>query len=64
VSNANLFLTDQRIRVEFKNPWNIIANFNSSRDPRVAISQPESLFLQWRSLLDEIRTYFEKNPTS
>jgi len=43
-NGSNLFLTDQRIRVEFKNPWNIIANFNSSRDPRVAISQPELYF--------------------
>jgi site-specific DNA recombinase len=30
-NGSNLFLTDQRLRVEFKNPWKITANYNLGR---------------------------------
>jgi len=60
--SANFQVAEKSLAVEFKNPWKIVAEFNSesvtSREHQLEKSQKSN----WRCLLDKVRTYFDENP--
>jgi hypothetical protein len=58
----NFQVADKRLSVGFKNPWKIVAEFNSDPVTSGAGHREKSEKSNWRCLLDKVRTYFEENP--
>ncbi len=55
-------MAEKSLAVEFKKPWNILAEFNSdltSTNTRLRDFCKKS---EWRYLLDKVRTFFDDNP--
>jgi len=56
-------VADKSLAVEFKNPWNLLADFNSDLSNTHARQRVKSEKSNWRCLLTKVRTFFEENPT-
>jgi len=55
-------MAEKSLAVEFKKPWNLLAEFNSdltSTNTRLRDFCKKS---EWRCLLTKVRTYFNENP--
>jgi hypothetical protein len=50
------------LAVEFKKPWNLLAEFNSATTTKTAAGGEKSEILNWRCLSDNVRIFFEENP--
>ena len=59
---SNLRVAEKTLSVEFKNPWQFVADFNSTRASARADNEFSNEQLIWRGLLDKVRTYFAQNP--
>jgi DNA invertase Pin-like site-specific DNA recombinase/ElaB/YqjD/DUF883 family membrane-anchored ribosome-binding protein len=59
---SNFRLSGQKLFLDFKNPYKIIANAEPERSEGEATTLKNSKIVKWRYLLDKIRTYFEQNP--
>jgi hypothetical protein len=58
----NFRLSGQKLFFDFKNPYKIVANAEPERSESEATTLKNSKIVNWRYLLDKIRTYFEQNP--
>jgi len=61
-SETNFRIAEQTLNFDFKNAWKILENFNLSARSAEAANPKNFDFEKLRYLLDEIRTFFEKNP--
>jgi len=59
---SNFQVADKSLAVEFKNPWNLLADFNSDLSNTHARQRVKSKKSNWRCLLAKVRTFFEENP--
>jgi hypothetical protein len=59
---SNLLVAEKRLSVEFKNPWKIMAEFNSAHGTDTAACGENGGNSLWRCLLAEVRTFFENTP--
>jgi site-specific DNA recombinase len=59
---SNLQVADKSLAVEFKNPWKYVAEFNSDPITILARQRGNLKKVNWRCLLDKVRTFFEENP--
>jgi len=59
---TNFRLSGQKLFLDFKNPYKIIANAEPERSEGEATIAQNPNSENWRCLLDKIRTYFEQNP--
>jgi hypothetical protein len=55
-------MAEKSLAVEFKNPWNLLADFNSDLSNTHACQREFSQKENWRCLLDKVRTYFDESP--
>jgi hypothetical protein len=60
--SSNPRIAGMRLGLEIKNPWNLTADLNSSRQRRDTISGQNSDFDFLRCFLNKVRTFFEENP--
>jgi len=60
---SNFHVADKSLAVEFKKPWNLLAEFNSARTNNLAACGEISEKSNWRCLSDKVRIFFEENPT-
>jgi hypothetical protein len=58
---SNLKVSEKRLSVEFKNPWNIVAEFNSAQVQHTAACGENLKISKWRCLLINVRHFFEQN---
>jgi len=58
----NFRLSGQKLFLDFKNPYKIIAFAEPERSEGEATTLKNAEIVKWRYLLDKIRTYFEQNP--
>jgi len=54
-------VADKSLAVEFKKPWNLLAEFNSARMTTTAACGEISQKSNWRCLSIKVRTFFEEN---
>jgi hypothetical protein len=54
-------VADKSLAVEFKNPWNLLADFNSDLSNTHARQREKLPESNWRCLLTKVRTFFEEN---
>ena len=59
---SNLKVEDKRLSVELKNPWKIVAEFNSAFLSNIAACGENPKISNWRCLLTDVRTFFDQNP--
>jgi len=59
---SNFQMAEKSLAVEFKNLWNLLAEFNSARSTTHAACGAKSEKSNWRCLLAKVRTFFEENP--
>jgi hypothetical protein len=55
-------MAGKALAVDFKNPWQFVAEFNSDPAPVFADNQFTHVSENWRCLLDKVRTFFDENP--
>jgi hypothetical protein len=55
-------MAEKSLAVEFKKPWNLLAEFNSAPIPKHAACGEKPVKENWRWLSDKVRTYFAENP--
>ncbi len=55
-------MAEKSLAVEFKKPWNLLAEFNSDLTSSHARQREFSPNSRWRCLLDKVRTFFDENP--
>jgi hypothetical protein len=55
-------VADKSLAVEFKKPWNLLAEFNSDLTTSNARQREISQKSNWRCLSDKVRIFFEENP--
>jgi hypothetical protein len=55
-------MADKSLAVEFKKPWNLLAEFNSAPLTKIAAGGEIRQKLNWRCLLDKVRTFFDESP--
>ncbi len=60
---SNLQVKDRTLTVEFKKPWNLLADFNLERVPALADTDQKTREENWRCLGLKVRTFFEENPS-
>jgi len=58
----NFRLSGQKLFLDFKNPFKIVAFAEPERSEGEATIAQNSNFEKWRYLLDKIRTFFDENP--
>ena len=58
----NFQVAEKSLTVEFKKPWNLLAEFNSDLTTSNARQREKSVKVKWRCLLNKVRTFFEENP--
>jgi len=58
----NFRLSGQKLFLDFKNPFKIIANAEPERSEGEATIAQNPNFENWRYLLIKIRTFFDENP--
>jgi len=61
-SKPNLRLSRQKLFLDFKNPYKIVANAEPERSEGEANLTQNTQIVKWRYLLDKIRTFFDENP--
>jgi DNA invertase Pin-like site-specific DNA recombinase len=59
---SNFLLSGQKLFFDFKNPYKIVANAEPERSEGEARTFKNAEIVNWRCLLDKIRTYFEQKP--
>ena len=59
---ANFRLSGQKLFLDFKNPYKIIASAEPERSEGEATTLKNAEIVNWRYLLDKIRTFFDENP--
>ena len=59
---SNFHVAEKSLAVEFKKPWNLLAEFNSDLTTSNARQREFSQKSNWRCLSDKVRTFFEENP--
>ena len=59
---SNFQMAEKSLVVEFKKPWNLLAEFNSAPITKLVACDEISQKLNWRWLLAKVRTYFDENP--
>jgi hypothetical protein len=66
VASPNFQIREQKLFLDFKNPWKILLKYNAeSRRGEAGLVQNSSQNPKsenWRCLLGEVRTFFEQNP--
>ena len=60
-SGRNPTIAARILSAEFKNPWQILAKSNAERRSRSVVGSHFGENEFWRSLYDEVRTYFERD---
>jgi hypothetical protein len=58
----NFQMADKSLAVEFRKPWNLLAEFNSARSTPLAAGGENCEKSNWRCVLNKVRTFFEENP--
>ena len=58
----NFRLSGQKLFLDFKNPYKIVVNAEPERSEGEATTLKNSEIVNWRYLLDKIRTFFDENP--
>src|SRR3989304_3221884 len=61
---SNFRIAERTLSLDFKNAWKIAAKYNAERRSCEATSSQIAEFTNWRSFLDEIRTFFQTNPNA
>jgi len=59
---SNFQILERKLFFDFKNPYKIVVFAEPERSEGEAIPSQNSKIVNWRYLLDKIRTYFEQNP--
>jgi hypothetical protein len=59
---SNFQMAEKSLAVEFKKPWNLLAEFNSAPITKIAAGGENRQKQNWRWLSDKVRTFFEENP--
>jgi DNA invertase Pin-like site-specific DNA recombinase len=59
---SNFQMADKSLAVEFRKPWNLLAEFNSARSTPLAAGGENCEKSNWRCVLNKVRTFFEENP--
>ena len=59
---SNLTLAEKRLSVDFKTPWKLVADFNSTHLETAAAGGEISQKSNWRSFLLKVKTFFAENP--
>jgi len=62
--SANFRIAERTLSLDLKNAWKIPAKFNAERRSREATNLVFSKCDNWRSFLDEVRTFFDENPNA
>jgi hypothetical protein len=57
-----LKVSQKALTVESKNPWKIVAEFNSHLSTASARQREILQKSNWRCLSDKVRTFFDQNP--
>jgi len=55
-------MVEKSLVVEFKKPWNLLAEFNSAPITKHVACDEISSKENWRWLSDKVRTFFDENP--
>jgi hypothetical protein len=63
-SSIRGFIADKTLSVDFKNPWQFVADWNSGIARERADNEFCLTAAKWRCLLDKVRTFFAENPAS
>ena len=58
----NFRLSGQKLFSDFKNPYKIVAFAEPERSEGEATTLKKAEIVNWRYLLDKIRTFFDENP--
>jgi hypothetical protein len=58
----NFQILERKLFFDFKNPYKIVVFAEPEQSEGEAIPSQNSKIVNWRYLLDKIRTYFEQNP--
>ena len=58
----NFRLSGQKLFLDFKNPYKITAFAEPERSEGEATNPKNAEIVNWRYLLDKIRTFFDENP--
>ena len=58
----NFRLSRQKLFLDFKNPFKITAEAEPERSEGEATTLKNAEIVNWRYLLDKIRTFFDENP--
>jgi len=59
---SNFQMVEKSLVVEFKKPWNLLAEFNSAPITKHVACDEISSKENWRWLSDKVRTFFDENP--
>jgi hypothetical protein len=55
-------VAEKTLSLDFKNPWKIVVEFNSTFTASTAAGGQNHETSNWRCLLNEVRTFFNQNP--